>query len=590
MFRFKLKLAVRQLKKRRHINFNYYYRARLEALLAAKENYAYHNPGVDKTSAAFLRLLQQEIVICDSKLTLTDYMLLGLVLKHSQCQIRCLILYGVEVFKDEVDPRAFRAQIEDEHEVAVESPLPSARQFSSGNVTPTRSRTSTQVNNLTIITTTSTAPSSRTASPRQYRSGTVAMPGTLSMSISSDDQCKLSFFTALTKSLSLKTIALIEGRYHRHVLQRVFELIQVDNARIVELVVQDLNHFQHDNDDISAPPSPSARLAAMNTKNHKVSINNKHLMIHVGGGNSLLQEALTPRHLKIQIPSRSTSPRSFQASQRPTMPTPTIATTLSVASSRLLLDYFNYSIPGMRSLCLHDCKLSDEHIHHLAPALAVNSSLQVLYLSLNLITDVALAALLRSVWENKNSHLSLLDVSYNLVQLEDAEVLRLLSAYRVSIHPQLIRLQRQFTIDASHNPITKRFDVLAQAVELHMLPQLKLIYEHGPEERRQLVGTTQILANMTELRDSELERGRKHFIRRKQAGRKGKSKGSESESVDTNSLPALPRAHRPSPRGQESVASSRREEEATVLPPLLPQPSLRQLDLGGGKRRKRGSL
>jgi hypothetical protein len=86
-------------------------------------------------------------------------------------------------------------------------------------------------------------------------------------------------------------------------------------------------------------------------------------------------------------------------------------------ASVLLMDYFNYCLPGLTSLSLHGCYLRDEDCNILLDGLAVNSSLRRLSLSMNILTDASLVALLEAVTSNPDrpSRLEHIELGYNLV-------------------------------------------------------------------------------------------------------------------------------------------------------------------------------
>ena len=93
-----------------------------------------------------------------------------------------------------------------------------------------------------------------------------------------------------------------------------------------------------------------------------------------------------------------------------------LAECLALCSGRIVCDYFNYSLPGLRVLSLHGCSIKDAHLVELATGLGVSSCLTDLCLSNNLITDEGLGALLRGITSNKHRSLRTLDVSRNLLR------------------------------------------------------------------------------------------------------------------------------------------------------------------------------
>lgn len=438
LFRYHLRLAIKQLRRRRNITHNTYYKSKLAAYLDHKEDYLYHNPGINKNSQAFLDLLGKEAVICDSSMQATDYMLLGLVLKHPQCAVHTLILHNVSIFKEDVE----RPQ---------EGPDDLRFHSSAG------SAASTPVHMLhSPMSSVSSISRSRSAgTPKMHpREPELVLPELSKVSLSPEDQSKVSFFESLTKSLSLKALYIIDGSYHRHIIQNVFRLVQIDNARVRELVIEDINRFSFDAPVLKQTTNNIPHFTPLHASFSKKSLN-------------LLQDSLTPRKfkgLRVQI-------------HQPRRPPISSAANLCLSTNLLLLDYFNYSIPGIRSICLHDCRLSDDNISLFAEALEVNTSLQTLYLSLNLLTDKGFVALFKSMLANKNSRLHLLDVSFNLLQCTDAALMELLASYRIDMHKHIVHANQTLTLDFSHNQIVKRFDVIGHAVQEHIVPQLSIVYE-----------------------------------------------------------------------------------------------------------------
>jgi hypothetical protein len=101
---------------------------------------------------------------------------------------------------------------------------------------------------------------------------------------------------------------------------------------------------------------------------------------------------------------------------------------LAQRAACLLMDYFNYSIPGICHLNLHGCNLSDTNAALLCDGIAVNSSIRFLTLSLNLIEDSGFVKIFKAFIGNRKSKIEMLDFSYNLIQ-STREVKRMLLAY-----------------------------------------------------------------------------------------------------------------------------------------------------------------
>jgi hypothetical protein len=101
---------------------------------------------------------------------------------------------------------------------------------------------------------------------------------------------------------------------------------------------------------------------------------------------------------------------------------------LSERTGRMLMDYFNYSIPGISELTLHGCCLSDVNLDLICQGIAVNSSIRFLTLSLNMIEDAGFVKIFKAFNGNRKSKIEKLDFCYNLIQ-STYEVKRMLLAY-----------------------------------------------------------------------------------------------------------------------------------------------------------------
>ena len=92
-----------------------------------------------------------------------------------------------------------------------------------------------------------------------------------------------------------------------------------------------------------------------------------------------------------------------------------MAADVSLAAGRLACDYFNYSLPGVRTLCLHGCYLRDAHLPLLVQGMEINTALKELVLSRNLITDIGFIQLFESISKNQKSALRVLNLNCNLL-------------------------------------------------------------------------------------------------------------------------------------------------------------------------------
>lgn len=649
-FRYRLRCAVQQLKKRTNVLHNPYHRAQIEQALQDRSGYYYRNPGISKNSPEYQWLLSREVLVCDASLTAVDYMLLGGVLRHPQCRIRRLILHQVTLFEQDLDPNAFQAQLGLNllhHEERLQRVLSvdaggkgggggrdrkadipkhvlslsqsTAPPFLGPGISPTSSTSSVSppsspsANNTAAASGPGTLPLSNiyrvgsieladdpsssayppppllhpppsrgqrlppatstlapvasapptsipfpnvsnkaiahshpsshssssnpsshastpwlfqspSSTPREYYSSKKDQP----VLISADERCKLAFFMALTKSLSLSSLVILGGCYHHHVLKHVFSCVQVDNPRIQQVVLEDVNRYREPSASITSsstvvrPTShrssgagkgnqplprhntstsllqevltPKGRLSTRSSGENPTSPGPPHstgsTRISPGGSSNaqsprftfgttelrpgIAQEEISPMRNKGRIPAKITT------TALPVANASTVSTSLVLSRSvrLLLLDYFNYSLPGIRVICLHGCKLGDEHIPLIAAGVQVNTSLQALHLSLNLLTDTSFTNIFKALCKNPASRLGLLDLSYNLLQCQDNDMLSLLANYRKEMHKTLhFTDKRDLVLDLSCNQIVKRFDVLAHAVQERILPQLEIVYE-----------------------------------------------------------------------------------------------------------------
>ncbi|CAE7366474.1 unnamed protein product, partial [Symbiodinium microadriaticum] len=85
----------------------------------------------------------------------------------------------------------------------------------------------------------------------------------------------------------------------------------------------------------------------------------------------------------------------------------------------LLLDFFNYSVPGIQYLSLHGLGLLSQDMRQLAEGLGVNTSLQAIVLSLNMIEEDGFIELFTAIASNKRTALVTVDMSWNLVSMGD---------------------------------------------------------------------------------------------------------------------------------------------------------------------------
>ena len=129
--------------------------------------------------------------------------------------------------------------------------------------------------------------------------------------------------------------------------------------------------------------------------------------------------------------------------------TSSVTESIATRSGCLLMDYFNYSIPGIKMLCLHGCGLTGDDLQLLSRGLEVNSSLESLVLSSNLIDDAGFIAVFCALYGNKKSKVMHLDLSQNLIKDSD----RLIEAMFANYRP--ISVQLRLVVLLVSNPLKK---------------------------------------------------------------------------------------------------------------------------------------
>jgi hypothetical protein len=163
-----------------------------------------------------------------------------------------------------------------------------------------------------------------------------------------------------------------------------------------------------------------------------------------------------------------------------------IHSSIALSASHLLKDYFNYSIPGILNLSFHGCALDDEDLHWITEGITVNSSLERLTLSLNLITDEGMVSFMNGLQKNLKSALLYLDCQHNLIR-NSLKLRNCLSWYRFpgACQGNQFQLRKQLLeINFQHNPIQLPFDVYEFALESKVPPQLILFYDEEVLQRQ----------------------------------------------------------------------------------------------------------
>mmetsp|Transcript_10543 Transcript_10543/g.14548 ORF Transcript_10543/g.14548 Transcript_10543/m.14548 type:complete len:976 (+) Transcript_10543:1-2928(+) len=211
------------------------------------------------------------------------------------------------------------------------------------------------------------------------------------------------------------------------------------------------------------------------------------------------------------VVSSSEKPPNTARNSKMAFPSPA----LIKSAAELYSDYFNYSIPALRNLCLHGCGLRDGDIDLLVTGIARNSAVTSLTLSNNLVTDKGLLNLLQAMRSNDKTSLKLLDLSFNIVKCnaEVHEYFKVLDTMpKPSTDEHSVGFSRVRSLaKASHLPVSKKqhlnlFLVGNPIVFRYIAPvrfanffeyrpfQLQVVYD-AEDAFRVLGGETQAIAN-----------------------------------------------------------------------------------------------
>tara|TARA_A100001015_G_scaffold310979_1_gene413328 strand:+ start:8388 stop:11726 length:3339 start_codon:yes stop_codon:yes gene_type:complete len=120
------------------------------------------------------------------------------------------------------------------------------------------------------------------------------------------------------------------------------------------------------------------------------------------------------------------------------------------SASKLMSDYFNYTLPGIQTLSLHGCALRDADLKPIFDALECNISLTRLDLSQNLLQDATLQILLELVGRKETCPLTFIGLSWNSILL-DGQSRMALNNYRSTIIGKII------VVDIAYNSILEKY-------------------------------------------------------------------------------------------------------------------------------------
>ena len=105
----------------------------------------------------------------------------------------------------------------------------------------------------------------------------------------------------------------------------------------------------------------------------------------------------------------------------------------------LVSDYFNYSLPGLVNLSLHNVQLQNDHVFPIGEALKLNTSIKYLHLSCNLIEDDGLYSIFNAINLNNKSSVIFIDLTANFITLRK-KIRSLFFNYKSPILLKVIRI------------------------------------------------------------------------------------------------------------------------------------------------------
>lgn len=120
----------------------------------------------------------------------------------------------------------------------------------------------------------------------------------------------------------------------------------------------------------------------------------------------------------------------------------------------LVADFFNYSVPGICKLSLHELGIKDADLDLLVKGLSCNRSLRQLHLSQNFITDEGLHRLILAMLENSHLCMEMLCMRQNLVQ----GTVALLGDIRSLFSKIAFKSTATFILDLVKNPMISERD------------------------------------------------------------------------------------------------------------------------------------
>jgi len=239
---------------------------------------------------------------------------------------------------------------------------------------------------------------------------------------------------ALAACRSLREIRLLGGTFTSRFLTSLHHVVQVENARILQLYCERVRVIpsRHDTSGEtggsrgSRASSPGGSVSSRNKAEREEEDRIQRLW---QAGTTTEKERAAAKEIGYTekdvrskyIMEGEVDDEELEKMQRIYMQfqksSKALTATLVGGMARLIQDYFNYSLPGIRSISLHGSSIRDSDLELLCSGIVVNTSLKSIYLSLNILTDGGFLDILQAVHRNKKSCVEHLDVSNNLIAL-----------------------------------------------------------------------------------------------------------------------------------------------------------------------------
>ena len=402
------------------------------------EEYYYHNPGTNPNSTEFQTLLQQNIVICPiERMEIVDYQFLGMILKNTFCQIHTLIIMNSQICSHL-----------NNNVIALSTAL---------NSSDASNNNSNNANNNGDV-------------PPLHRSPSKPAPMNIEIELPSTN-----YYATREPAVTA-----ISPTHKQSKLQR--------NNKDTKSSQRDLLHLQSLRASATATTASTMMMMPLYEfealKQFFLSLKQCFSLrsLYLLGGKWSTTSITHLFHL-IQVDN----PRIQSLALENIENSKVIHGTIASATSTLLKDYFNYSIPGILFLSLHGCHLQDTDLVTISEGLKVNTSLEKLILSCNLITDEGMIDFLVNLQENKKRNLLFIDMQYNFIRCQRG-LQRCLSEYRLPLpcqENQFTLIKQLLEINFQHNPILLPFDVMEFSLYSKIPPQLILYYDPDVMERQE---------------------------------------------------------------------------------------------------------